>query len=174
MNVGDPVLLTEDLTVIRDEYDNGVRYQDAHQLVPPLLLADTRTEMLHVTKGRAAWEYQWAPGVVETRVTATRLGTILSHRFGLAPPRALLAHRDTALLAHRDTKHPYPCRNLTLFFAKGCSGGELVLCDRHVAFGAQDGWVLCFDGQELHGVAPLRLAKGGWRLSITFYCPTDA
>ena len=174
MNVGEPVLLTPEITVIRAEYDNGVRYQDARNLVPPLLLLDTRDEMLHVTRDRTSWEYRWAPGVVETGVTATRLGTILSHRFAYAPPTALRAHRDMVLPFHRDRKAPYLCRNLTLFFAHGCTGGELVLHDRALAFVAQDGWALGFDGQELHGVAPLRIApKNAWRLAVTFYCPRE-
>ena len=170
MNVGDTAVLTAGMTVIRDDYDNGPRYTDARALVAPLLMEDTRQELLAFTHDRKAWAYEWIPGVADTTVTAVRLGTILSHRFALSPPRALLAHRDTALPYHRDTRQPYPCMNMTLLYAHGCSGGELILGD--LAFACQDAWVVVFDGQALHGVAPLRLAKGGWRVAVTFYCPS--
>ncbi len=171
--VGDEPALTKGFTVIRDHYDADLRFENAGTLVARLLLEDTRHEMLAVTEGRAAWEYQWAPGTIESSVTAIRLGTILSRRFALGVPRALLAHRDNALRYHQDTRQPYPCANLTLVFAHGCTGGELLFPARGLAFACQDAWALAFDGQELHGVAPLRLAKGGYRMAVTFYCPSE-
>lgn len=169
--IGDEAVLAG--TIIRDHYDGEIRFQDTRHLVSYLLLEDTRREMLEATKGRAAWEYQWAPGMIESSVTAIRLGAILARRFDLATPRALLAHRDNPLAYHRDLKRPYPCTNLTLLFAWGCSGGELVFPERGLGFAPNDGWALAFDGQEIHGVAPMRLAKDGFRLSITFYSPVD-
>lgn len=158
--------------MIRDAYDGPMRFQDARGLVAHLLLEDTRTEMLEVTKGRSAWEYQWAPGMIESSVTAIRLGAILARRFDLSTPRALLAHRDNPLRYHRDLTMPYSCTNLTVFFAWGLTGGEIVFPERGLAFACNDGWALAFDGQELHGVAPMRLAKDGLRLSVSFFCPT--
>src|SRR5262245_14257493 len=100
----------------------------------------------------------------------------LAAELGLAAPTAALVHRDRALPWHRDELHPYPCRNITLVLCEGTSGGELIafLPEGPIGFACPDRTLIVFDGQCLHGVAPIVFDRpDGYRLGLTFYSPLD-
>lgn len=81
-----------------------------------------------------------------------------------------IAHRDVPLGYHRDKRAPAgTVLNATTMFSRGCTGGELVLAEKDVAFAARHLRLVVFDGSTLHGVAPFTLDDGGYRLSLTFY-----
>lgn len=81
-----------------------------------------------------------------------------------------IAHRDVPLGYHRDKRAPEgTLLNATTMFSRRCTGGELVLAEKGVAFTPKHLRLVVYDGSTLHGVAPFTLDEGGYRLSLTFY-----
>jgi hypothetical protein len=106
------------------------------------------------------------------------LGEAAADAVSLERPRAAIAHAGSYLAAHTDRRNPYPCTNLLVVFRWPTvlpepAGGELVVGPAdgplEVAL-CVDGWSYVFDGQVPHEVRPV---TSGWRVGLTFYCPTE-
>lgn len=168
--IGDAASLADAREMVRAySIQHGERALEHHyeHLPPHMVLSMLRDTLLADTRPRVATYYRddtWG-GIVETA------GRWLASRVGVAAPVGALAHRDIALAYHVDTQHPTRCWNLTVFFREHCSGGEVVVPSLGLAFAAQDRHALVFDAQRLHGVTPVHLDPGGYRISLAYYCP---
>jgi hypothetical protein len=120
--------------------------------------------------GEVAWE--------QTRKRLPRLAE--AHAAGveaIAPPWRFgeawtsgIINRTTALPYHLDAANVPGCLSAMYVWKQGCEGGALHLDDYDVWLAVGDRSLTVFSGATvMHGVSPIRPARGGWRYSAVFY-----
>lgn len=80
------------------------------------------------------------------------------------------ANRNNAIAYHYDTGNIKGACSAMIVLRRSVSGGELILPEYDVGIYLDDGDCLFFDGQGLlHGVTPLVVENGGYRISLVYY-----
>jgi hypothetical protein len=80
------------------------------------------------------------------------------------------ANRNNAIAYHFDTGNIKGACSAMIVLRSNVTGGELILPEYDVGIYLADGDCLFFDGQGiLHGVTPLVVAEGGYRISLVYY-----
>lgn len=80
------------------------------------------------------------------------------------------ANRNNAIAYHYDTGNIKGACSAMIVLRNNVTGGELILPEYDVGIYLDDGDCLFFDGQGvLHGVEPLVIGHGGYRISLVYY-----
>lgn len=151
----------------------GVSYQPfsdaAAELVDPV-----RYGLLERLGDAQVLRFDWdaGPTLGEVGLLLGELGRVLTEDHGLREPYGGLVNRDLVLAYHVDVTMPRPATVLMATLRSEAHGGYLALPELDVGLACDDGWAVAFDGSKvLHGVTPLDVGPGGYRISIAYYIP---
>jgi len=139
-------------------------YADLHtkQPKPAQIICNFADEIEKTYKKYFVDEYSHHSTVVET--------VREDYRMGESVFTSGIANYDNFLPYHYDRGNFNGVLSCMLCFTKGLEGGELLMPEYNIGISPTNQSLIIFDGQAiLHGVAPFKIAKNGYRYTLVYY-----
>ncbi len=93
-----------------------------------------------------------------------------AYRIGGTTFASGIVNKNSALNYHYDRNNLRKSYNMMLVMRKGCTGGNLSLPEFGATVEVEDRTLFIFRAREnIHGVTPMKIAKGGYRISIVYF-----